>query len=133
MLVLSSLPLSLLLLTFTSPFLLAQAARPKDGCIHTGDEKEINRILDYGKLFSLPLFKINSTSNGANELFSLALGFVEGGRGTQVALCPRSLFRLQSPILFTAEDQALYTEGYPTDESRAMLIVEGQNQSMAIK
>ncbi|KAL7409718.1 hypothetical protein BDY24DRAFT_402237 [Mrakia frigida] len=103
MLVLSSLPLSLLLLTFTSPFLLANAARPQNGCIHTGDEKEINRILDYG------------------------------GRGTQVALCPRSLFRLQSPILFTAENQALYTEGYPTDESRAMLIVEGQNQSMAIK
>lgn len=43
------------------------------------------------------------------------------------------MFRLQSPILFTAEDQAIYTEGYPTDDSRAMLIVEGQNQSMAIK
>jgi hypothetical protein len=49
MVALSGLPLSLLLLTFTSPVLLANAAKPHNGCIHTGDEKEINRILDYGK------------------------------------------------------------------------------------
>lgn len=130
MVALHGLPLSLLLLTFTSPLLRVHAAKPHKGCIHTGDEKEINRILDYGQS-SRRSDRVSCVVADCCLWSGCLLG--SGGRGTQVALCPRSMFRLQSPILFTAEDQAIYTEGYPTDDSRAMLIVEGQNQSMAIK
>ncbi|KAG8875167.1 hypothetical protein FRB98_008055, partial [Tulasnella sp. 332] len=63
-----------------------------------------------------------------NELFE------KGGRGTRVSLCQGSIFRLQhSSIVFTAEAQELYTEGYPDGRYRAMLVIEGANLATAVK
>jgi len=40
---------------------------------------------------------------------------------------------LKNPITFTKARQTLTTEGNPKGRDRAMLIVEGENQAVAIK
>ena len=55
-----------------------------------------------------------------------------GGMGTVVSLCPNTVFNLTYPIDFTAADQEISTAAYPTDPSRAMFVVTGAAQSMAI-
>ncbi len=62
----------------------------------------------------------------------MMLGFT-GGADTNVQLCPGSMHRLQSPIFFTASGQVLTTEGDPTDRMRAMILVEGETQSVAVQ
>lgn len=51
---------------------------------------------------------------------------VEGGPGTRVSLCPGTTFQLTGPVVFTAKDQELSTQGYPTDETRAKLLPMGK-------
>ena len=50
-----------------------------------------------------------------------------------VSLCPGSVHNLKSAIIFTAARQTLTTEGNPKGRERAMLIVEGAEQSVAIQ
>lgn len=49
------LPSSLLLLLASTllPSSLVQAAAPRTGCVPTGDETEINRLLDWGTSLAL--------------------------------------------------------------------------------
>ena len=47
------------------------------------------------------------------------------GPGYVLSLCPSTQYLLQAPILFAAPDQEISTLGYPTDDTRAMLIVNG--------
>ena len=56
-----------------------------------------------------------------------------GGKSTTVTLCPGSTHRLKSPIVFTAPHQSLATEGNPLGRERALIIVEGEDQAVAIK
>ncbi|ORX36427.1 hypothetical protein BD324DRAFT_602175 [Kockovaella imperatae] len=49
--------------------------------------------------------------------------FIDGGAGKQVFLCPSRIYRLREPIIFTAADQELATQGYPTGSERAILEV----------
>jgi hypothetical protein len=55
-----------------------------------------------------------------------------GGAGTVVSLCPSSVFKLSNPVVFTAAGQEISTAGYPTDATRATLVVTGAQQSSAI-
>ncbi|CAF2697274.1 unnamed protein product [Rotaria sp. Silwood2] len=71
-------------------------------CISSGDETTINNLL---------------SSGGANAI---------------VSLCANSVFNLKNPIVFTASNQELSTQGYPTDSTRATLVVTGVNQTAAI-
>lgn len=82
--------------------LLALILSIDTACIPGGDETIINNLL---------------TSGGANTL---------------VSLCANAIFNLKHPIIFTAHDQELSTEGYPTDSTRATLVVTGVNQTCAI-
>ncbi|WWD18457.1 hypothetical protein CI109_102909 [Kwoniella shandongensis] len=59
--------------------------------------------------------------------------FRTGGTGTTVTLCPGSVHRLNSSIVFTSERQTITTEGNPKGRERALLIVEGANVATAIK
>ncbi|WWC88573.1 uncharacterized protein L201_003485 [Kwoniella dendrophila CBS 6074] len=59
--------------------------------------------------------------------------FKKGGYGTTVTLCAGSVHRLNSSILFTAEKQTITTENNEKGRDRAMLIVEGIDQSAAIR
>lgn len=43
------------------------------------------------------------------------------------------MHRLQAPIVLTAPGQTLTTAGQPTDHDRALLIVEGEAQSVAVR
>ncbi len=54
------------------------------------------------------------------------------GPGASAVLCPRSVFTLTQPIRFTARDQQIYTQGRPTDGSRAMLRIAGKILTTAI-
>ncbi|KAJ7849839.1 hypothetical protein B0H14DRAFT_3085987 [Mycena olivaceomarginata] len=47
------------------------------------------------------------------------------GPGYVLNLCPNTEYMLQSPLLFAAPNQEISTEGYPTDDSRATLVVDG--------
>jgi parallel beta-helix repeat protein len=54
------------------------------------------------------------------------------GTGAVAELCPGAVFSLANPVTFTAPNQQLYTQGLPTDGTRALLRVTGSNLSMAI-
>ncbi|ORY78843.1 hypothetical protein BCR35DRAFT_304837, partial [Leucosporidium creatinivorum] len=58
--------------------------------------------------------------------------FHYGGAGTVVLLCPRAKITLTNSIFFTAPNQVLATRGFPTLDTRALLIVTGDQQSTAI-
>ncbi|KAF8505871.1 hypothetical protein F5888DRAFT_481064 [Russula emetica] len=47
------------------------------------------------------------------------------GPGFVLRLCPNGQYMIQAPILFAAPNQEISTEGYPTDNSRATLVVSG--------
>ncbi|ORY28451.1 pectin lyase fold/virulence factor [Naematelia encephala] len=59
--------------------------------------------------------------------------FAKGGKSATVTLCPGSVHRLNATIFFTASRQTLTTEGDPKDRNRALLIVEGKDQAIAIQ
>lgn len=40
-------------------------------------------------------------------------------------MCPGVQYHIQAPILFNAQDQEISTVGYPTDDTRATLVVSG--------
>lgn len=50
-----------------------------------------------------------------NSLFS------SGGEGTIVQLCASATITVSGPITFTASNQEISTEGYPTDDTRAVI------------
>jgi len=47
------------------------------------------------------------------------------GSGYILSLCPNTQYLIQAPILFAAPNQEISTVGYPTDDSRATLVVSG--------
>ncbi|KAK8858564.1 hypothetical protein IAR55_002793 [Kwoniella newhampshirensis] len=69
----------------------------------------------------------SGTERAINEAFRL------GGTGTTVTLCPGSVHRLNSSIVFTSERQTITTLGNPKNRDRALLIVEGADLATAIK
>lgn len=60
---------------------------------------------------------LTSSAKSLNERFQV------GGPGTVLLLCPHTLIELEEPIKFTDSFQELATWGYPTDESRATLVI----------
>ena len=54
------------------------------------------------------------------------------GVGAEAVLCPQAIISLSNPVSFTAPDQRLYTQGFPTDETRALLRVGGGTLTTAI-
>lgn len=50
-----------------------------------------------------------------------------------MTLCQGSTHRLKNPIMFTSPRQTLATEGIPKGRERALLIVEGKDQAVAVK
>ena len=117
--------LSSLALVFL-PIVLAQNSRT---CLPSGDEKPINEELSKGKLSIEPV-------SFDPMLACYLLGELtrhSGGSATTVQLCPGSTHILHEPILFTSSRQSITTEGNPKGRDRAMLVVKGMNQSVAIK
>jgi hypothetical protein len=61
----------------------------------------------------------NTVTDRLNGLLSA------GGPGYRLRLCPGKHYMLQSPLRFAAREQEVSTYGYPTDDSRATLVVNG--------
>ncbi|HEV2342951.1 MAG TPA: choice-of-anchor D domain-containing protein, partial [Actinocrinis sp.] len=54
------------------------------------------------------------------------------GTGAQAVLCPGAVFSLSNSVTFTAPNQQIYTQGLPTDSTRAILRVTGSSLTTAI-
>jgi hypothetical protein len=73
------------------------------GCISSGDQTTINK------------------------------SFSSGGAGTVVQLCANALLSITDSVQFTAANQEISTEGYPTGSTRATLqVAKGSNVSTLI-
>ena len=64
----------------------------------------------------------NSTADLTDYLNTL---LNSSGPGFVLSLCPSQQYLIEAPLLFTAPNQEISTEGYPTDDTRAMLVVNG--------
>jgi hypothetical protein len=64
----------------------------------------------------------NPASNITDRL-NIALN--SSGPGFILQLCANAQYMIQRPILFAAPNQEISTQGYPTDYSRATLVVNG--------
>ncbi|KAI0005117.1 hypothetical protein BJV74DRAFT_326754 [Russula compacta] len=62
-------------------------------------------------------------ANTVTDRLNLALN--SSGPGFVLQLCPNAQYMIQAPILFAAPNQEISTMGYPTDNSRATLVVSG--------
>ncbi|KAI9513289.1 hypothetical protein F5148DRAFT_289137 [Russula earlei] len=67
----------------------------------------------------IPPFPANTVTDRLN----LALN--SSGPGFVLQLCPNAQYLIQAPILFAAPNQEISTVDYPTDDSRATLVVNG--------
>src|SRR5258708_39699594 len=54
------------------------------------------------------------------------------GKGADAVLCPGALFTLSNPVVFTAPNQRIYTQGFQTGASRAVLRIGGGPLTKAI-
>jgi parallel beta-helix repeat protein len=54
------------------------------------------------------------------------------GVGAEAVLCPDAVFELGETIFFTADSQQIYTEGFPTDSTRAFLEIVGDTVATAV-
>lgn len=102
--------------------LFSAAAIPKfPRCLPSGDEKPINHALLKG-MFAHRSSQIRPDIRDSS-----------GDKSVTVSLCAGSVHRLKTPIVFTAHHQTLTTEGNSTGRDRALIIVEGSDQSIAIR
>jgi hypothetical protein len=62
-------------------------------------------------------------ANTVTERLNAALQ--SSGTGFVLSLCPGAQYMTQAPIVFTAPNQEISTPGYPTDGTRATLVVSG--------
>ncbi|HEY2669682.1 MAG TPA: choice-of-anchor D domain-containing protein, partial [Rugosimonospora sp.] len=62
-----------------------------------------------------------------------AINAALAGAGAEAVLCPGAVFQLSNSITFTAPNQKVYTQGLPTDATRANLVVIGAGLSTAIQ
>jgi hypothetical protein len=57
--------------------------------------------------------------------------FKAGGTGTVIQLCPNAVITVHNTIAFTAPNQELSTQGYPTDASRGIIRLQATDQSIS--
>lgn len=62
-------------------------------------------------------------ANTVTDRLNIALN--SSGPGFVLRLCPNAQYLIQAPILFAAPNQEISTQGYPTDSTRATLVVSG--------
>ena len=86
----------------------------------------------------LELVALFSQSPASGQATCLASGTEEDinavllGPDDVAVLCPGAVFTLNNPVTFTAPNQQLYTQGLPTDETRALLRISNVALTNAI-
>jgi hypothetical protein len=68
-------------------------------------------------------------SNGDETTINNALK--SGGAGAVVQLCPSAVITVHNTVAFTAANQELSTQGYPTDSTRAIIRLQATDQSIS--
>lgn len=53
--------------------------------------------------------------------------------GDVAVLCPGAVFQLTGPVVFSADGQAIYTQGFPTDDRRAVLRIASPSVTSAVR
>jgi hypothetical protein len=69
-----------------------------------------------------PADPANTVTDRLNTLLA------NGGEGFVLSLCPSAQYLVTAPVLFAAPGQEISTLGYPTDDTRATLVVNGPVQ-----
>lgn len=73
---------------------------------------------------------VNSRQQGcvsnASNADALQQLLISGGQGYVLRLCPNQVYYLDKPILFNNTNQEISTAGYPRDNSRATMVVNGE-------
>ena len=64
-----------------------------------------------------------SPNNTLTDRMNEALN--SSGAGYVLSLCPNTEYQTTAPILFAFPDQEISTQGYPTDDSRAVITISG--------
>src|SRR5690348_498281 len=77
-----------------APIAVTLFAQAEGACLSSGNQDTINNLL------------------------------TQGGPNTVVSLCPGTTIPITAPIVFTAAGQEISTEGYPTDDTRATVIIQ---------
>ena len=70
---------------------------------------------------SLPCALVAASCVSSGDASTINNLFSAGGAGTIVQLCPNTVLSITAPIAFTAADQEISTQGYPTDSTRAII------------
>jgi hypothetical protein len=66
-----------------------------------------------------PADPANTVTDRLNNLLT------HGGDGFVLSLCPSTQYLITAPLAFASPNQEISTQGYPTDNSRATLVVNG--------
>ena len=61
----------------------------------------------------------NTVTDRLNQLLA------NGGNGYVLSLCPGKQYLITQPLAFAAPNQEISTQGYPTGDQRATLVVSG--------
>ncbi|KAG2129000.1 hypothetical protein DEU56DRAFT_861236 [Suillus clintonianus] len=79
------------------------------------------------KMMAIPRATSNCEPADPNSTLTDRLNTLlnSSGSGYVLNLCPSTQYLIQAPILFAAPNQEISTLGYPTDNSRAVLVVAG--------
>lgn len=64
---------------------------------------------------------------GSGDQTTINNALAAGGAGTIVQLCANALISVEGAITFTAENQEISTQGYPTDNTRATIQIQPGN------
>lgn len=83
-------------------------------------------------LLLLPSIKAACTANTSSTTDIQNL-LQTGGKGYTLSLCQSQTYSLDNILNFTAANQEISTENYPTDDTRATLVVTGFNVSVAVQ
>jgi hypothetical protein len=85
---------------------------------------------------SLPLAGLATLASGAcissGDQNTINNALSAGNAGAIVQLCANALIQVSGQITFTAENQEISTEGYPTDNSRATIQIAPGNTASTI-
>src|SRR3977135_1296536 len=85
---------------------------------------------------SLPLAALLTLASGAcissGDESTINSAMSAGGPGAIVQLCASALIQVAGQITFTAENQEISTEGYPTDSTRGTIQIAPGNSAATI-
>ena len=81
-----------------------------------------------GAVAGTPSHAAACLTSGTDATIQAALN----GTGAQAVLCPGAVFQLGATVHFTAPNQAILTQGLPTDNTRAVLRLTGSGVTGAI-